>query len=103
MMKNYLMFLAVVIWLPTSAAYSQTSHDAGKPSDRQIPARRIPVPLTPSPELKKSIEASIEPALNFFRSTTPKSKEEWEPFRSAMVALVSPILTEMRKTFSGEN
>ena len=102
MMKNYLMFLVVFFWLPTSAAYSQTPHDAGKPPDRQIPARRIPVPLTPSLEFQKSIEASIEPGLNLFRSTAPKNKEEWEPLRSAMVAMVSPILTEMHKTFQGK-
>lgn len=50
-MKNILMFLAVLFCLPT-AAYSQPAQDAGKPSDRQIPARRIPLPSTPSPEFQ---------------------------------------------------
>ncbi len=100
--RSHLMFLVVLIWLPTSAAYSQAAQDAGKPPDRQIPAHRIPVPLNPSPELQKSIEASIEPALNFFRSTTPRSKEEWEASRSARAAGALRLVRAISETFQGK-
>lgn len=101
MMKSTLMFLAVFFCLP-SAAYSQPAQDAGKPSDRQIPARRIPAPRTPSLELQKSIEASIEPALNFFRSNSPKSQAEWEALRLARAGGSLRLVTAMRKTFQGK-
>ena len=101
MMKCTLIFLVIFFCLP-SAVYAQSAQEAGQPADRHIPARRIPVPHTPSPEFQKSIEASIEPMLNLFRSTPLKSKEEWESLRSVMVATMSPILTEIRKTFQGK-
>lgn len=96
--------LSVVIslFLIASTSYSQTTQVVDKPSDRQIPARSIPVPLTPSPELQKSIEAPIEPALNFFRSTTPKSKEEWEAARSARAAGGLRLVRAISETFRGK-
>jgi epsilon-lactone hydrolase len=94
--------LVMGLVLIVGTAYSQTSQQADKPSDRQIPARRIPVPLTPSPALQKSIAESIEPALNVARSMTPKSKEEWAAIRSARAVGGVRLVTAISKTFQGK-
>lgn len=101
MMKSTLMFLAVFFCL-SGATYSQPAQDAGKPSDRQIPARSIPVPHTPSPELQKSIESPIEPGLNFFGANSPKSQAEWEALRLARAGGAARFLTAVRQTFQGK-
>jgi len=102
--------LSALAFVLGSAVFSVTVSAQDAPAAREVPARKLPVPTTVSPQLQKVIGAPISPTWNVL----PKTKEEWKAsvaktteaaerglpaMRAALKVKIEPMTIDGVKTF----